>query len=89
MSSLFQLRVVIATATLICLLRIIAFAFGSVAYVYLLPGVIAMKRNYAHADRLFIICAFTGWTVVTWIAALGFALALPIREDDLLPASGR
>lgn len=87
MSSLFQLVVVIAVATLICLLRMVAFALGSVLYLYLLPGVIALKRNYAHANRLFLVCAVAGWTVVVWVAALGFALSLPNVAEDPLPTS--
>lgn len=89
MSNQFQLGVLIAVAILICLLRMFMFAVGAVVYVYLLPGVIAMKRRYVHADRIMIACVLGGWTGLVWLAALGFALALPDASGEPLSTSTR
>jgi len=89
MSNRFQLGVLIAVAILICLLRMVLLAIGAIVYVYLLPGVIAMSRRYAHADRVMIVCALAGWTGLVWVAALGFALALPDASDKPLSTAAR
>ena len=64
------------------LFHIVALAIGSALYIYLLPGVIALKRNYSGADRLFIAAALTGWTVIGWVITLAFALTLPVALQN-------
>lgn len=87
MSSHIQLGVLVAVATLICLLRMVAVVLGAAVYVYLLPAVIAMKRHHVHADKIMLVNAVAGWTVVVWFAALGVALACPDASQDKLPRS--
>jgi len=87
MLSLFRIGVIVVAVTLLYLARIFMLALGVVTYIYFLPGVIAMKRDYAGTDKVFVLCALTGWTVLGWLAALAFALALPGRAQACaLPA---
>lgn len=66
--------IVLLAAVALCLLRAALMLVGILVYLLLLPGVIAMKRGYPHADRVFLCCALLGWTGAVWIAALAFAL---------------
>ena len=50
--------------------RLVLVALGSALYVYLLPAVIAGKRNHPKVAELYWICGLAGWLVVPWIAAL-------------------
>lgn len=87
MSALLRCAIALLVGGLLLMFHIALVALGCLTYVYLLPGVIAMKRCYAGADRIFIACAVTGWTVIGWIAALAFALALPDASDDAVLAT--
>lgn len=82
MKALLRSVVALLAGGLLLLFHIAMITLGCLVYVYLLPGVIAMKRCYDNADRVFIACAIAGWTVVGWLAALAFALALPDASDD-------
>ena len=74
MNRIARIGIVLLAAAALCLLRIAMVLVGIVVYVLLLPGVIAMKRDYPHADRIFLWCALLGWTGAGWIAALAFVL---------------
>ena len=74
MNRVARVGIVLLAASVLCLLRIGLVLLGIVVYLVLLPGVIAMKRDYAHADRVFLWCALLGWTGAAWIAALVFVL---------------
>lgn len=82
MLALFRISVFLLAALGMLLFHIVAIALGSAIYIYLLPGVLALKRNYSGADRIFIACALTGWTVIGWIITLGFALTLPVAMEN-------
>lgn len=71
--------IVVLGAAVLCLLRLALVLLGSLLYLLLLPGVMAMKRGYAHTDRVFLCCALLGWTAIAWIAALAFVLTRPER----------
>jgi len=70
-----RIGIVVLGASALCLLRVALVLVGTFAYLLLLPGVVAMKRDYPHADRVFLWCALLGWTGVAWIAAMVFVLA--------------
>lgn len=82
MLPLFRISVFLLGALGMLLFHILAIALGSALYIYLLPGVIALKRNYRGADQIFIASALTGWTVVGWLITLGFALTLPVAMEN-------
>lgn len=75
---LFRISAFLLIALSMLLFHIVAIALGSAIYIYLLPGVIALKRNYRSADQIFIASALTGWTVIGWVVTLAFALTLPV-----------
>jgi len=74
MKRIARIGIVVLAASALCLLRIVLVLLGITVYLSLLPGVIAMKRDYPHADRVFLWCALLGWTGAAWIAALVFVL---------------
>lgn len=83
MNRVARIGIVLLAAGVLCLLRIALVLLGILVYLLLLPGVIAMKRDYPHADRVFLWCALLGWTGAAWIAALVFVLTRrsnPMRE---------
>lgn len=69
-----RIGIVVLAACALCLLRIALVLLGTLVYLLLLPGVIAMKRGYPRADRVFLWCALLGWTGAAWVAALVFVL---------------
>ena len=83
-----RIGMVLLAACALCLLRVALVLLGTLVYVLLLPGVIAMKRGYPHVDRVFLWCALLGWTGAAWVAALVFVLtrrASPVRGYALPP----
>ncbi|MDY0973672.1 superinfection immunity protein [Massilia sp. CFBP9012] len=74
MKRILRIGIVLLAASALCLVRIALVLLGSTVYLLLLPGVIAMKRDYPHADRVFLWCALLGWTGAAWVAALVFVL---------------
>lgn len=74
---LFRLAVGLLAGALMLMFHLVAIALGCMVYVYFLPGVIAMRREYPGTNKVFVACAVAGWTVIGWIAALVFALTLP------------
>lgn len=74
MKRIARIGIVLLAACALCLLRIALVLLGITVYLLLLPGVIAMKRDYPRADRVFLWCALLGWTGAGWIAALVFVL---------------
>lgn len=84
MKQIARVGIVLLAAGGLCLLRIGLVLLGTLVYLLLLPGVIAMKRDYPHADRVFLWCALLGWTGAVWIAALAFVLT---RRTIPIPAN--
>jgi hypothetical protein len=84
MKRIARIVVVLLAAGGLCLLRIALVLLGTLVYLLLLPGVIAMKRDYPHAGRVFLWCALLGWTGAVWIAALVFVLT---RRTNAMPAN--
>lgn len=84
MLALFRISAMLLIGLVMFVFHVFAIALGSAVYLYFLPGVIAMNRHYRSADRVFIACAFTGWTVIGWLLALAFALTLPTVADDAM-----
>jgi len=83
MNRVARIGIVLLAAGVLCFLRIALVLLGVGVYLLLLPGVIAMKRDYPHADRVLFWCALLGWTGAAWIAALVFVLtrrASNVRE---------
>lgn len=85
MSALYQIAVALLAGLVMLCFHIVIIALGCVVYLYFLPGVIAMKRSYPGANRIFLVCALTAWTAVGWIGALAFALTLQDRSGDADP----
>jgi len=83
MKRIARIGIVLLAACTLCLLRIALVLLGMTVYLLLLPGVIAMKRDYPHADRVFLWCALLGWTGAAWVAALVFVLT---RRAEPSPA---
>ena len=42
---------------------------------YLLPSIVASRRNHLQATPIFIINLLTGWTGIGWVLALAWAFA--------------
>ena len=82
-----RIAVLLAAAALIYAGRICLIAVGCVVYIYLLPGIILMKADYPRTSAVFWVCGLTGWLVVPWVLALGFALKLRsnLRVTPYLP----
>ena len=79
MNRIVLIGIVALAAVALCLLRAALMLVGVVVYLLMLPGVIAMKRGYLHADRVLLCCALLGWTGAGWIAALAFVLTRPVQ----------
>lgn len=47
------------------------------AWMYLLPGKIALNKNYPRTPLLMMINIAAGWTVIGWLATFIWALAAP------------
>jgi len=77
-----RIGIVVLGASALCLLRVALVLVGTLVYLLLLPGVVAMKRDHPRTDRVFLWCALLGWTGVAWIAALVFVLA---RRPNAVP----
>lgn len=79
------LVIVLLAATILFTFRLILVTIGSIIYVYLLPGVLAEKKNYPGYPRVYLWCALTGWLILPWIAALVWVSTAPAVEDENIP----
>lgn len=87
MLAILRICVALVGAVVLTLIHIVKVLIGSVGYVYLLPGVIAMRRNYPGTDKVFIFCVLMNWTVIGWFAALAFALTRPDGSEESIIAA--
>ena len=55
------------------LLKIIAGV--GVLYAYLLPTLVATKKNKRDASRIFVLNLLAGWTIIGWTVALAWAMS--------------
>jgi hypothetical protein len=73
----------------IVLITVVVYAFrllmltaGCLLYAYLLPGVIAEKRNHPLKNEIYMICGLSGWLVIPWLGTLWLALR-SVPANDL------
>jgi hypothetical protein len=74
MKTFFLIAFVVLIAAIVTLFRMLLFVLGSLLYVYLLPGIIAGKRNHPHTRDIYLVCALGGWLVLPWLGALWAAV---------------
>ena len=55
---------------------LLAAAFG----LYLVPSMVGMNRNRERAGGVVVVNVFLGWTLLGWVGALAWAMALPLEE---------
>ena len=48
--------------------------------IYLLPGIVANRRNHHQENAIVILNLFLGWTILGWVIALVWA-ATAVRKD--------
>jgi hypothetical protein len=60
-------------AVLVTASRLVLVAAGSVLYIYLLPGVVAQRRQHLRHRQIYIVTALTGWLIIPWTLALLYA----------------
>jgi hypothetical protein len=77
-----RMTVLVSVVAVICLFRLCLLALGSAMYVYLLPGVLAQRRNAPNYERIYIFCAFSGWLFIPWVGALLLVLITPIALGE-------
>lgn len=53
---------------------------GPLLGLYLIPSFIAQARQHPQGPSIFLLNVIAGWTILGWIAALGWALAAPPAE---------
>lgn len=77
---------VLALVAVLYAVRLVLLAAWWVAYVYLLPAMIASRRDYPKAARIYWVCGLAGWLVLPWLVCLFFVLLFtrPHFADDLL-----
>lgn len=68
-----SITAVVLIAIVVTAFRLVLLAIGSALYLYLLPGIIATKREHPRANQIYLVCALTGWLIVPWLTTLGFA----------------
>lgn len=74
-------------AAIVTAFRLVLVALGSALYVYLLPAVIAGKRNHPKVRELYWICGMSAWLVIPWIAALIYVYKpSKMAQADNMPA---
>lgn len=70
-----RMVIVLVLVAVLYVVRLMVLALGSVARAYLLPAVIASRRNYPKAGRIYWVCGLTGWLLAPWLACLFFVLS--------------
>jgi hypothetical protein len=73
MRSIFVIAAVVVGAALVTVARTLLLAIGSVLYVYLLPGIVAQRRQHLRQRQVYVFTALTGWLVIPWMLALLYA----------------
>jgi hypothetical protein len=73
----FIIPVVVVAAIVVLAFRALQLALASLAYIYLLPGVIAMKRDHPRQQAIYVVCAVGSWLVLPWLGALWYVSRAP------------
>lgn len=73
MRNILLVAAIVLGAAVVFACRLVLLAVGSLLYVYLLPGVVAQKRQHPRRREIYIVSALAGWLVLPWIAALAYA----------------
>ena len=60
-------------ALAILLLELIVGAISAGVILYILPGIIATKRQHSNASSIWLVAIFLGWSLFGWVAALIWA----------------
>jgi cell shape-determining protein MreD len=73
MRNIFAVAAIVLGAALITMFRAVLLVISSALYVYLLPGVVAQRRQHLRQREIYIVTALTGWLVLPWVLALLYA----------------
>ncbi len=52
-------------------------------YAYLLPTLVATKKNKRDASRIFVLNLLAGWTIIGWKVALAWAMSYAANEAQV------
>jgi hypothetical protein len=77
-----RITIILIVVAVIYLWRVTLLALGCVVYIYLLPGVLAEKKNYPRYQQIYLLCALGGWLLVPWVVALVWAKMVPPVLDE-------
>jgi hypothetical protein len=69
-----RIAIFILAVAVVYLFRVCLLALGCVVYAYLLPGVLAQKKNCPKYQRIYWVCGLSGWLIIPWIGALLWVL---------------
>lgn len=67
---------------------IVAIAVVSIFFMWILPGIVASRRNHAQQMPIWILTILGGWTIVGWITALVWACSNPPQVNVNMNQTG-
>jgi hypothetical protein len=71
----FRLSIFLLAAAVYTLTKVVMLFFFCAIFLYLLPSIIAIRRDHPHAQSIFWLNVLLGWTVIFWAALFPFAQA--------------
>jgi hypothetical protein len=77
MRNLLLIVATVLVATVVFAFRLVQLLLGSMLYVYLLPGVIAQKRQHPRTQAIYLVSGLAGWLILPWLAAFAYARKEP------------
>jgi hypothetical protein len=66
----YRIAVIVLAATVVYLIRLVFLCGAAVLYIYLLPSLLAEKRNPVKMQPIVLLNLLAGWLVIPWIVAL-------------------